>query len=77
MNFLIAVLNYCSLWALARFATGIDWWASLFLLLGGPLALLTLVLSLFRRVQLLVAVLNGLLVIVYSYLWVKFIFLFR
>lgn len=58
------------LWVLlSTFAAGLVWWASLCLVLAGPLALAGFLLSFVRPRQLVAAWLNGILVITFATIW--------
>ena len=69
-SLILGVFHYYALWTLAvTFAAGLVWWASLLLVLGPPVAIISLVVSLRRPRQLIPAALSGLVVLAYVVIW--------
>jgi hypothetical protein len=70
LSFVASANGLWALWVLAStFAAGLVWWASLCLVLAGPLALVGFLLSLVRPRQPGAAWLNGILVIIFATIW--------
>jgi len=70
LNSVVSANGLWAFWVLvSTFAAGLIWWASLCLVLAGPLALAGFLLALIRPRQLFAVWLNGILVIIFATIW--------
>ncbi len=70
MSVFLFVVHFFGFWVLATtWATGLVWWMNVLTLLGPPVALTALVVTLRKRAQPVLATLNGLFVLAYTVFW--------
>ena len=74
VNLILLVFNYWALYQLAlTFATGLNIWAGMILLLAGPLALATCIHAILKPIKTIQAIVNGIFVMIYIWFWVRFL----
>jgi hypothetical protein len=68
------VVHFYGFWVIfSTFAAGLVWWMNLLTLVGPPVTLIALVVTLRRRAQPILASLNAVLMVVYAIFWARLI----